>query len=58
MLSTENAQFKVNRDGTLSLYPGPGFTLPEVVEVIKLAIDHARSSKIRIPTQWNKWWLL
>jgi len=56
MLTTKNCEFRVNRDGTLDIYPKPGFTFSELARVMRMAVLHARRKKIKKPTKFNRWW--
>ena len=56
MLSTENSQFKVNRNGTIDITAEPNFTFDELARVIRMSVMHARRKKIKKPTKFNKWW--
>jgi len=59
MLSTDYADFKVNRNGTMDIIPKLD-EMPhvELLRILKMAVMHARIKKIKKPVKWNKWWAL
>jgi hypothetical protein len=53
MLSTEFAEFKVNRDGTMDVSPKRFIPELELVRILRMAFMHARIKKIKKPVKWR-----
>ena len=55
-ITANNSTFSIDRDGIVSVFPTPHFTMMDLVLVGEMAIATAKRKKIKIPRMTNKWW--
>jgi len=56
MIYANNARFRLNRDGSLIIYPDPNFTMLDLKLVGEMALEFAKKHRIKRPRFVNAWW--
>ena len=55
-ITANNSMFSIDRDGVVSVFPTPHFTMIDLVLVGEMAIQAAKRKHSKVPRMTNKWW--